>query len=47
MTYHIYTGYKWRPMTDAEKEIMCIENLVPFKPTIPEAGDIYIEQEEE
>lgn len=43
----IYTGYQWRPMKYDELEIMCKENIVPFKPTIPEAGDIYIEPEEE
>lgn len=47
MTYQIYTGYQWRPMKDNELEIMCEENIVPFKPKYPEAGDIYIEQEEE
>ena len=48
MTYHIYTGYQWRPMKDDELEIMCRENIVPFKPRIPEAGDILeVEDEDE
>ena len=46
MTYHIYTGYQWRPMKDDELEIMCSENIVVVMPRYPEAGDIYIEQEE-
>ncbi len=40
MTYHIYTGYKWRPMTDDELAIMCEENIVPVKSQDPEAGEI-------
>lgn len=40
MTYHIYTGYQWRPMKDDEMEIMCKENIVPFKSKYPEAGEI-------
>lgn len=42
----IYTGYQWRPMKDDEIEIMCSENIVVVMPRYPEAGDIYIEQEE-
>lgn len=42
----IYTGYQWRDMKPEEIEIMCNENVVPIMPRYPEAGDIYIEQEE-
>ncbi|MPM47614.1 hypothetical protein SDC9_94325 [bioreactor metagenome] len=47
MTYHIYTGYQWRPMKDDELEIMCKENIVPFKSKYPEAGEIVEEDEED
>lgn len=47
MTLLIYTGYQWRPMTDEEILIMSSESVVPLKPLLPEAGDIYIEQEGE
>lgn len=42
----IYTGYQWRDMKPEEIEIMCSENIVVAMPRYPEAGDIYIEQEE-
>lgn len=45
MTLLIYTGYRWRPMTDEEILIMSPENVVPLKPLLPEAGDIYLEEE--
>ena len=45
MTYQIYTGYQWRPMKDDELEIMCRENIVPFKSKYPEAGEIVEEDE--
>lgn len=47
MNFQIYTGYAWRDMTDEEILIMSSENVVPLKPLLPEAGDIYIEQEGE
>lgn len=37
----IYTGYKWRPMTPGEIEIMDATRLRQFKLEDPEAGDIY------
>lgn len=46
MNLQIYTGYAWRDMTDEEILIMSPENVVPLKPLLPEAGDIYIDQEE-
>ena len=36
----IYTGYKWRPMTLDEIEIMDATKVRPFKPKNPKAGDI-------
>lgn len=38
---YIYTGYKWRPMTGLELEIMNPEKIVPVKPEEPTAGDIW------
>lgn len=46
MTLQIYTGYAWRDMTDDEILIMSPENVVPVKPKYPEAGDIYIQEDE-
>ena len=40
MDYVIYTGYAWRLMTEAEKEIMAPERVLAEQPDRPEAGDI-------
>ena len=37
----IYTGYKWRPMTQDEIEIMDAMRVLPFKSEKPDAGDMY------
>ncbi|CZR03552.1 hypothetical protein [Trichococcus collinsii] len=37
----IYTGYKWRPMTPEEIEIMDATRLRPYKLEEPESGDLY------
>ena len=37
----IYTGYKWRPLTPEEIEIMDATRVLPFKSEEPDAGDIY------
>jgi len=36
----IYTGYAWRLMTEAEKEIMAPERVLAEWPVYPEAGDV-------
>ena len=41
----IYTGYAWRLMTDAEKEILEPERVLAERPEPPEAGDV-VEVEE-
>ena len=39
----IYTGYQWRPMTEAELEIMEANRIVDEKTDDAQAGDIYDE----
>lgn len=41
MKLQIYTGYKWRPLTPEEIEIMDATRVLPFKSEEPDAGDIY------
>lgn len=41
MTYHIYTGYKWREMTAPELEILTPERIVPEMTDDAQAGDIF------
>lgn len=36
----IYTGYAWRLMTEAEKEILTLERVLAEWPVHPEAGDV-------
>ena len=37
----IYTGYRWRPMTEAELEIMEANRIVDEQTDDAQAGDIY------
>ena len=41
MTYKIYTGYKWREMTESELEILTPERIVPEMTEDAQAGDIW------
>lgn len=36
----IYTGYAWRNITEAEKEILTPERILAEWPVYPEAGDV-------
>lgn len=38
---YIYTGFKWRPMTPSEIEIMDATRVRPYRLEEPESGDIY------
>ena len=42
----IYSGYKWRPMTAAEIEILTPDRIVAEMTDEAQAGDIFEEDEE-
>ena len=42
----IYTGYKWRPMTAAEIEILTPDRIMAEMTDEAQAGDIFEEDEE-
>ena len=46
MTLQIFTGYKWRPMTAAEIEILTPDRIVAEMTDEAQAGDIFEEDEE-
>jgi len=46
MTLQIFTGYKWRPMTAGEIEIMTPDRIVAEQTDEAQAGDIYEEDTE-
>lgn len=46
MTLQIFTGYKWRPMTAAEIEILTPDRIVAEMTEDAAAGDVYEEDEE-
>ena len=46
MTLQIFTGYKWRPMTAAEIEILTPDRIVAEMTEDAAAGDVYEEDAE-